>query len=114
MSAAPFKVAVLDESGVLVDLVTLASEAELAEQHLDLRPHGGDCDLPFGQYRWDGKTFLPLAAGARPMPGTTISLERAFDRLLSLCEKKGIALDDLLVAWRAAYRSSLDNAGAKK
>lgn len=116
MSAKSFKAMVLDEGDVFVDLVELASEAALTDRHVDLRPHGGDCDRPFGQYRWDRErqTLVPLAALARPMPGGAVSTERAFDRLLELLERKhGLKLDDVLQAWRGGYRASVDHGGKK-
>jgi hypothetical protein len=48
-----FKALLLDERDVFVELVTLTDDAQLTERHVDLRQHGGDCDRPVGEYRWN-------------------------------------------------------------
>lgn len=48
-----FKALRLDGADIIQEVVELQSAAELTQEMIDLRPHGGECDLPPGRYRWD-------------------------------------------------------------
>lgn len=111
-----FKALLLDDQDVLVDVVTLTDESQLTARHVDLRPHGGDCDNPPGQYRWDREraTLVALGSLARPIaPGVKVSAEQALFRLIELLElKHGLKVDDVLMQYQCGYRLSLDGGKA--
>ena len=71
MDNKPFKALRLDERDVFVELVTLDDPAKLTERHVDLRPLGGDCDCPVGEYRWnrEKKQLVPLPRQQRAKTG---------------------------------------------
>ncbi len=103
----PFKAARLGAGDVLEAIDELASALELTERHIDLRAHGGDCDLPPGLYRWDNErqTFVPLKQAARPGP-SGVSLEDALAQLLELNPQ--LKQGDKTMLWLAGHRSSHD------
>jgi hypothetical protein len=79
----PFKALLLDERDVFVALVEV-EDADLTERHVDLRPHGGDCDRPVGEYRWNRatKALEPLPRQQRAKAGRpTLEMAVAFDVL---------------------------------
>jgi len=78
-NAGPFKAMLLDERGVLRGVVELADELALTPLHVDLRPHGGDCDRKPGEYRWDAESeqLRPLPRRQRAVHGRP-TLEHAF------------------------------------
>lgn len=107
----PFKVAVLDAGGVLMAVEEIASSAEITPAHLDLRPYGGDCDLPAGKYRWDeaAEHFIPLKRSEQLLEapgGNRVSLEEAFAQLLELNPQ--LKQGDRTMVWLAGFRSSVD------
>jgi len=67
----PFKALLLDERDVLRAVVDVADASELTPLHVDLRPHGGQCDRKPGEYRWDRKKLclLPLPKQQRAVQG---------------------------------------------
>lgn len=80
----PFKAMLLDERDVFIALVTLKDEAQLTARHVDLRPHGGDCDRPVGEYRWsrEKSALEPLPRQQRSRAGRpTLEQAVAFDLL---------------------------------
>lgn len=80
----PFKALLLDERDVFIGLVEIDDEADLTERHIDLRPHGGDCDRPVGEYRWNRErlTLEPLPRHQRAKAGRpTLEMAVAFDYL---------------------------------
>jgi hypothetical protein len=89
----PFKALRLDERDVFVELVTLDSEAQLTERHVDLRKRGGDCDRRPGEYRWDRKSgsLVPLPRQQRAVSGKP-TLEQAFAFVLL---KRAVGATDL-------------------
>lgn len=106
----PFFVLVLDEENVYIDKLELSSSAEILPNHVDLRLHGlgGDCDLPFGKYRWDAdkSTLLPLPSAAQREGPSGVSLERAF---LDFAEQFDTArLPKSTQAWIQQYHQSND------
>jgi hypothetical protein len=109
----PFKAMLLDEEGVLLDVVVLRSSAELTAQHVDLRPLGGDCDREPGKYRWDGTQLVPLKHVEQRSAPAGYSLEAAFAQLLELNPQ--LKQGDKTMVWLAGFRTSLDaSKGAKK
>ena len=97
----PFKALLLDERDVFVRLVELDDEAELTARHVDLRPHGGECDRPTGEYRWnrEKQALEPLPRQQRAQQGKpTLEQAVAFD-LLKRWEADQGAVSDVALAW---------------
>ena len=79
MANGNFKALLLDERDVLRAVVELADASELTERHVDLRPHGGDCDRKPGEYRWDReKKCLQLLPQQQRASLARPTLEQAF------------------------------------
>jgi hypothetical protein len=96
-----FKALLLDERDVFVRLVELDDEAQLTARHVDLRPHGGDCDRPTGEYRWnrENQALEPLPRQQRAQNGKpTLEQAVAFD-LLKRWEAAPDAVSDVALAW---------------
>ena len=103
--AKPFKAAVLDERGVFLRVVELVDESGLGPRHLDLRPLGGECDLPGGKYRWDAQacTFVALPRERQKLAEEAPTMEEAWFAFL----KEGIDAPTVQ-AWIQWYEKSLD------
>lgn len=104
-----FKAMLLDDRDVLLQVVTLASEAELTPRHVDLRPFGGQCDRPAGQYRWNRaeKRLDPLPRTQRRGPeGVSFELAYAFDLLARW--DRGEAISSVSLKWLDAAMLSVD------
>ena len=103
----PFKAMLLDEAGVLVSVVELASADELTPLHVDLRPLGGDCDNEPGKYRWDREQqrLVPLARFQRAPAAGVPSLEQVVYAFIT-----GGKSSPLVKAWLEHYEKS----GGKK
>ncbi len=99
------KAAVLDERGVFLRTVEVADPADLGARMVDLRAHGGDCDLPSGKYRWDveKQSFIPLPVERQKRTAEAPSLEEAFYAYL----KEG-ALAPTTLEWVTWYEKTLD------
>jgi hypothetical protein len=109
-----FKALLLDADSVLEAVVELASEDELTERHVDLRPLGGDCDCKPGAYRWDAeaRALMPLKPYQVKAAAGGYSLEQAFCALLEANPQ--LKVPDVVMVWRAGYRASIDAADKKK
>ena len=97
----PFKALLLDERDVFVQLVEIDDEAQLTARHVDLRQHGGDCDRPAGEYRWnrDNKSLEPLPRQQRAQRGKpTLEQAVAFD-VLKRWEAYPNDISDVALAW---------------
>jgi hypothetical protein len=106
----PFKALLLDERDVLRAVVELADESELTERHVDLRPHGGECDRKPGEYRWDReqKTLRPLSRTARAVQGRPSSDQAmAFDYLLRWKADQA-SVPEVCLAWLDDVLDSVD------
>jgi hypothetical protein len=108
-----FKALRLDERDVFVELVTLEDEAQLTERHVDLRPFGGDCDRPVGEYRWNrtkkALEALPRqqrAKGGRP----TLEQAVAFD-MLARWERDPASLTEVSLTWLDGLMVTMDFTG---
>lgn len=104
----PFRAMVLDADGVLREVQTLESSAELTPVHIDLRPLGGDCDREPGHYRWDaeGRQLVPLKRSERRPSSGAPDLERA---LADFWLKLGVdKLPASTRAWVEQYRTTQD------
>ena len=109
----PFKALLLDERDVFVRLVELDDEAQLTVRHVDLRPHGGDCDRPAGEYRWnrEKQALEPLPRQQRAQQGKpTLEQAVAFD-LLKRWEADTEAVSDVALAWLDDIVRTYDFAG---
>lgn len=102
-----YKAMKLDPLGVLLGVVTLEDDAELPPNHVDLRPHGGDCDRPPLEYRWDGQTLVPLPKTQRPSFDGT-SMEAAYYADLKLRAIAGAELPAATRAWLEWYEKTVD------
>ncbi len=103
--AKPYKVAVLDERGVFLRTLELAAGIPPGPRQVDLRPYGGDCDLPGGKYRWDTDAcqFVPLPPERQKLAEEAPTLEEAWYAFL----KEGAAAPTV-AAWMEWYERSLD------
>lgn len=104
----PFRALLLDDEDVLIAVDDLQSSDDLLERHVDLRPHGGDCDNAPGLYRWDREQsqLVPLKRTAQRSKPAGVSLEAAFAQLLELNPQ--IKQGDRTMLWLAGYRETLD------
>lgn len=105
-----FKAMVLDERGVYVAKVELEDGAEIPPRHVDLRPLGGDCDRPFGQYRWnlESRCLEPLPRQQRAVEGRpTLEQAIAFD-LLGRWERAAASVPDVTLAWLDDRMTTVD------
>lgn len=108
----PFKALLLDERDVLRGVVDIADEAQLTPLHVDLRPHGGECDRKPGEYRWDRekKCLMPLPKLQRAKEGRpSIEMALAFD-LLARNAADPKALPEVVLAWLDDAVQSVDMA----
>lgn len=108
-----FKALLLDSRDVMVGVVELEDEAELTARHVDLRPHGGDCDNKPGEYRWDRekKQLVPLPRSQRAEGGKpTFEQAVAFD-LLSRWEANAAGVCEVSLTWLDEVVQSLDFKG---
>ncbi len=108
-----FKALLLDERDVFVALVELDDETQITNRHVDLRPFGGDCDNPVGEYRWnrDLKTLEPLPRQQRSRAGRpTFEQAVAFDYLnrWDLARADPSALTAVSLAWLDDMVCSID------
>ena len=100
--AAPVKAALLDADGYFV---RMDETAELTPRHL---PQIDACDLPPGQYRWDGTTFVH-APRALPQdfdlpPHAERAIVKGFEAVLAA----GIPLPDETVRYVEHFRRTVD------
>jgi hypothetical protein len=107
----PFKALLLDEADVLVAVVELADEAGLTDRHVDLRPHGGECDCAPGQYRWDRqmKRLEPLPRFRRVPAEGVPSLEQVVHAFIT-----GGKDAPAVKAWVAHYEQNGGKKPAKR
>lgn len=95
-----YKAMRLDERDVLIAIDELPDDQAVGVNQVDLRPYGGDCDRPMGQYRWnrDKQALEPLPRQQRAQAGRpTLDQAAAFD-LLSRWQAKA-ELAEVSLAW---------------
>lgn len=108
-----FRALLLDERDVFVALVELEDEAQLTARHVDLRPHGGDCDRPVGEYRWnrEKQALEPLPRQQRAQHGRpTLEQAVAFD-VLKRWEADPAAVSDVALTWLDGVLATADFIG---
>lgn len=97
------QIANLDENGVYHGMIEIEDE-DLQAHHIEL-PEG--CDLPHGQYRWNGHTFLPLTDPEH----ISINNPDAFNAIaigfISL-QQQGMALPEETQEWLDHYITTQD------
>lgn len=99
-------VAKLDSSGVLTSYEEVNAENHVTTTAQVAVPD--DCDLATGQYRWDGKRFMPLqpdsfAEEATPQAVHAMALGFAY------LWNNGTDLPDYTVEWLREYAAGMDN-----
>lgn len=103
--------AMLDKRGVLTGYESCAGKAWKTRKGQVAVPDG--CDLAPGRYRWDGKTFLPLAPD-----GSQDRLEQEPDAIRAIALgfvklSETVELPEATLLWLESYTRTRDGQGIK-
>lgn len=96
----PTKCAIIDANNVYQGMVDLPAEGDKTDRHLI---HINECDLPTGEYTWDGSCFHPIKARAMANVLAVESLEAS----IKVLQKNDVAVPVEVLIWLSQLKKSV-------